>query len=180
MSDKKDKLIWLDLEMTGLDAAKDAILEIAVVITKGNLEVIEIGPSLAIYQPPYLLSGMNAWCQNQHTQSGLIDRVLESSHTTSSAELAVLQFLKKHLQAKESPMCGNSIHADRAFLHKLMPNLHEYFHYRNLDVSSFRESIERWDPQFVPYQKKNNHLALDDILESIEELKFYKQKYFGF
>ena len=159
---------------------KIRFLEIAVVITKGNLEVIEVGPSLVIYQPPYVLKGMNAWCQNQHTQSGLIDRVQESSYTTSSAELAVLQFLKKHLQAKESPMCGNSIHADRAFLHKLMPNLHEYFHYRNLDVSSFRESIERWDPQFVPYQKKNSHLALDDILESIEELKFYKQKYFGF
>ena len=169
-------LIWIDLEMTGLDTLNDQIIEIATVITDAELNVLAKGPMLAISQPPEIMAAMDEWNTNQHGQSGLTERVLSSEIDAVSAEAATIEFLKNWVPAGKSPMCGNSICQDRRFLARQMPKLEQYFHYRNLDVSTLKELARRWAPNLTnSFKKKGSHLALDDILDSIEELKHYRQ-----
>jgi oligoribonuclease len=174
-----NNLIWIDLEMTGLDPVRDAIIEIATVITDKNLNILDNGPVLAIYQSDAVLAGMDEWNQTHHRQSGLIDRVKHSAISVADAEQQTLTFLRKWLPANVSPMCGNSICQDRRFLHRLMPELESFFHYRNLDVSTVKELAARWSPQLMDgFKKKSAHQALEDIVESIEELRYYREHFF--
>ena len=176
MTVNKENLIWIDLEMTGLDTINDQIIEIATIVTDKNLNILAEGPMLAVHQSDATLAKMDDWNQNQHGQSGLIDRVKQSTYTEEQAELETIEFLKKYIPAGTSPMCGNSICQDRRFLARCMPKLEEYFHYRNLDVSSLKELATRWKPEVLDqFEKKGAHLALDDILESIKELQFYRK-----
>lgn len=180
MSDLKEKnLIWLDLEMTGLDVARDRIIEIATIVTDSHLHVIAEGPVLAIYQPDDILAKMDDWNTKQHGKSGLVERVKRSSVTENAAEQVTLDFLKKHVAPHKSPMCGNSICQDRRFLYQWMPQLEAFFHYRHLDVSTMKELAMRWYPDVAKSFKKDaKHLALSDIYDSIEELKFYRERLF--
>ncbi len=174
-----DHLIWIDLEMTGLEPLQNHILEIATLITDNELNEIAVGPNLAIYQPDAILSEMDDWNQTHHTQSGLIQRVKASTVDVAEAERQTLMFLQQYVKPSASPMCGNSICQDRRFLHRFMPKLESYFHYRHLDVSTIKELTRRWAPEvFKGVQKKNSHLALDDIRESINELKYYRDTVF--
>ncbi len=174
----KDNLIWIDLEMTGLDPDKERIIEIATIVTDKDLNILAEGPVFAVHQPQSLLDAMDEWCTNHHGQSGLTQRVQESKVSESEAEKATIEFLRKWVPQGKSPMCGNSIGQDRRFLVRYMPELHDYFHYRNLDVSSLKELVNRWKPQIMAgYQKQNKHLALDDIKESIEELAYYREHF---
>jgi oligoribonuclease len=176
MNQDPSNLIWIDLEMTGLDTVNDQIIEIATIVTNGELEVLAEGPMIAIHQPDSVLDGMDDWNKNQHGGSGLIDRVKASSHNEASAEKETLQFLEKYLPRGASPMCGNSICQDRRFLARCMPELEGYFHYRNLDVSTLKELANRWVPGLTDgVQKSGRHLALDDIRDSIAELRYYRQ-----
>jgi oligoribonuclease len=178
MNGKTGNLIWIDLEMTGLDTASDTIIEIATVVTNSSLDIIAEGPSLAIARPKELLDGMDDWNQRQHGRSGLIDRVLQSEVTVEQAEQRTLDFLKHYVTDQESPMCGNSICQDRRFLANYMPKLEAFFHYRNLDVSTLKELARRWKPDILPgFSKENKHLALDDIRESIAELVYYREHF---
>ncbi len=171
-------LIWIDLEMTGLDPDRDAILEIATVVTDKDLNVLATGPVLAIHQPEERLAAMDKWNQDHHGASGLIDRVRRSQVREREAERLTLEFLKRWVPPGESPMCGNSICQDRRFLARWMPDLEAYFHYRNLDVSTLKELVRRWAPDLKEgFKKKNAHEALADILESIEELKYYRKHF---
>lgn len=166
--------VWVDLEMTGLKPETNRILEIATVITDLQLNVVALGPNLAIYQSPEILGHMDAWCQNTHQKSGLLTRVQESKLTEREAEAQTLEFLKQHLPGGQSPMCGNTICMDRRFLYKHMPNLEAFFHYRHIDVSTMKELFRAWAPNvFAKVKKEGAHLAQDDILESIAELKIY-------
>jgi oligoribonuclease len=172
-------LVWMDLEMTGLDPEKDVILEIATIVTDGQLNVLGEGPVMAIHQSDEVLEKMDPWCVEHHGSSGLTRRVRESTITESQAEERTLEFLRQHCLEKTSPLCGNSIHQDRRFLVRYMSRLNDYLHYRIVDVSSVKEIVERWYPhEFSPNMKKKSHLALDDIRESIEELRDYRKKYF--
>ncbi|KAI8330243.1 ribonuclease H-like domain-containing protein [Chlamydoabsidia padenii] len=167
--------------MTGLDLAKDYIIEIAVLITDGDLNIVAEGPDLIIHQSPAVMKTMNAWCVEQHGKSGLTAAVLESSITTKEAEQQVLQFLKHYLPGLKGhvPLAGNSVHADKQFLEKEMPLVMDYLHYRIIDVSTIKELTKRWYPEIANGLAKNNeHRALDDIKESIEELKYYRQHVF--
>ena len=176
---KADNLIWIDLEMTGLDTNMDYILEIATIVTNKELETIAEGPVLAIYQPNEVLAGMDAWNQRHHNDSGLVARVRASEHDVGQAESETLEFLRAHVMAGASPMCGNSICQDRRFLARLMPDLESYFHYRNLDVSTIKELARRWAPKIASgFKKKGAHLALDDIRDSVEELRYYRANFF--
>lgn len=171
-----DNLIWIDLEMTGLNPATDRIIEIATIITDKNLEELAVGPVLAIHQKPSILDSMDEWNTEQHAKSGLINRVKNSSVTEEEAEKATLKFLQQYISRNSSPMCGNSICQDRRFLARMMPELEKYFHYRNLDVSTLKELALRWYPQTAKcFTKDSKHLALDDIRDSIDELKYYRQ-----
>lgn len=173
------RLIWIDLEMTGLDTDHDHIIEIATIVTDDDLNVLAEGPVIAIHQPDQVLNAMDEWNTRQHGLSGLTDRVRRSNISTREAEQQTLEFLKKWVNAKVSPMCGNSICQDRRFLHRLMPELEQYFHYRNLDVSSVKELAKRWRPEIMAGLKKEaSHLALDDIRDSIRELKYYREYFF--
>jgi oligoribonuclease len=174
---KSDKnLIWIDLEMTGLDPKKNTIIEIATVVTDSELNVISEGPVLAIQTSKEVLDTMDQWCTTHHGQSGLTQRVLESPVSMKEAEQQTLQFLQQHVSAGKSPMCGNSICQDRRFMVEQMPVLEAYFHYRNLDVSTLKELSKRWAPSvYQSHQKKGAHLALEDVLESIEELQHYRK-----
>jgi oligoribonuclease len=178
MVQNPDNLIWIDLEMTGLDTQTDAIIEIATIITDGELNILEEGPVLAIHQSDDVLNRMDDWNTNQHTKSGLVDRVRTSAVNEAFAQQETLDFINKYVPAKASPMCGNSICQDRRFLARCMPELEEYFHYRNLDVSTLKELARRWAPNvFKGYTKDAAHLALDDIRESIAELKYYREHF---
>lgn len=168
-------LIWIDLEMTGLDTVNDHIIEIATIVTDSELNTIAEGPVLAIHQPDEVLDGMDDWNTRQHGKSGLTDRVRESSNTVRDAEKATLDFLSMHVARGASPMCGNSICQDRRFMAREMPELEAYFHYRNLDVSTLKELARRWRPDVTDTLKKEgSHLAMDDIKDSIAELKHYR------
>ncbi len=168
--------VWLDLEMTGLDPTTDTILEIATVITDTQLKVIAEGPDFAIHHPDSILDNMNEWCQKQHGLSGLVQRVKESKITLAEAESQTLAFLRQHVPAGTSPLCGNTISQDRRFLYKYMPTLERFFHYRNLDVSTVKILAQQWKPTVLEKVSKNDtHLALADVYESIAELKIYRQ-----
>jgi len=171
-----ENLIWIDLEMTGLDPLEDRIIEIATVVTDKNLKIIEEGPTLAIKQSDEMLDGMDEWCTTQHGKSGLTDRVKNSSVSEATAEAVTLAFLEKYVPPGRSPMCGNSICQDRRFLARWMPELEEFFHYRNLDVSTLKELARRWSPEIYDgFSKESSHLAMDDIKDSIAELQYYRK-----
>jgi oligoribonuclease len=174
----KDNLIWIDLEMTGLEPQADQIIEIATIVTDSQLNILAQGPEIAIHQPQSVLDAMDEWNTRQHGQSGLVKRVQESSHSMAGAEQETLEFLKLWVPAGESPICGNSICQDRRFLARLMPTLENYFHYRNLDVSSLKELALRWAPGLLDgFEKQGSHLALDDVKESIAELVYYREHF---
>jgi len=171
-------LVWVDMEMTGLNPDTDRIIEVAVVVTDANLNVLAEGPVFAIHQPDEILDGMDAWNKGTHGRSGLIDRVKASTVTEVEAETAVIDFLKHFVPAGKSPMCGNSICQDRRFMARGMPKLESFFHYRNLDVSTLKELCRRWKPELVSgFKKHQKHTALADIIESIEELRYYRQHF---
>ncbi|HEX5649802.1 MAG TPA: oligoribonuclease [Steroidobacteraceae bacterium] len=176
---KTDNLIWIDLEMTGLDTQADRIIEIATVVTDPALNVLAEGPVLAIHQHETVLDAMDEWNRTTHSASGLIQRVRESRLTAAEAEAETLRFLAEYSQAGASPMCGNSICQDRRFLAREMPSLEKFFHYRNLDVSTVKELARRWAPAVLEgVAKTSTHLALDDIRESIRELDHYRRQFF--
>ena len=170
------RLIWIDLEMTGLDTDRDSILEIATVVTDAQLNVLAEGPELAIAHPLAALEAMDDWNRKQHGKSGLWRRVLEEGVGMAEAERRTLDFLRQWVGPRASPMCGNSICQDRRFLHRLMPELERHFHYRNLDVSTLKELARRWAPQvLVGFEKESAHTALSDVRDSIAELRHYRQ-----
>ena len=178
MSDLEN-LIWIDLEMTGLDTSTDYILEIATIVTNKQLDVLAEGPVFAIHQPDVVLAGMDAWNTRTHTQSGLVARVRASRIEAAEAERRTLEFLAGYIPAGASPMCGNSICQDRRFLSRIMPTLERYFHYRNLDVSTLKELARRWMPDVAArFDKESPHVALEDIRESIRELRYYRENLF--
>ncbi|MBP0047794.1 oligoribonuclease [Marinobacterium sp. AK62] len=175
----KDNLIWVDLEMTGLNPDTDRIIEMAAIVTDSDLNLIAEGPVIAVHQSDAVLSHMDEWCTRQHGQSGLTDRVRASTISEQEAEQQMLAFLRQHSEKGASPMCGNSIGQDRRFLWRYMPELEAFFHYRNLDVSTIKELARRWKPDVMNgFRKQGTHLALDDIRESIEELRHYRRHFF--
>jgi len=175
---RSDLLVWIDLEMTGLEPDKERIIEVATLITDAQLNVVAEGPVIAVKQPDSLLAGMDDWNQKTHGESGLVARVKASTIETKEAERQTLDFLRQYVVAGSSPMCGNSIHQDRRFLEREMPDLWAFFHYRNLDVSTVKELAKRWNPSaLVGFKKQNAHLAMDDIKESIAELAHYRSTF---
>lgn len=171
----ENNLIWIDLEMTGLDTLNDSIIEIATVVTDQDLNVLAEGPELAITHSLATLEAMDDWNRRQHRKTGLWQRVLDQGVAMEDAELATVEFLQQWTQARMSPMCGNSICQDRRFMARLMPQLEAHFHYRNLDVSTLKELSKRWSPEIaVGFKKESNHTALSDIRDSIEELRYYR------
>jgi len=179
MTKANDNLIWIDLEMTGLDPTHDRIIEIAIIISDSQLNIIAESPVFAIHQEQALLNGMDDWNQKHHFQSGLLARVQDSKVSEAQAETAILDFIKQHVAMHKSPMCGNSIHQDRRFLVRYMPTLEEYFHYRHIDVSTIKELARRWAPKICKgIRKEPKHLALEDVRDSIEELRYYREHFF--
>ena len=173
-----DNLIWIDLEMTGLEPQQDQIIEIATIVTDKNLNILEEGPVIAIHQSDEVLQGMDEWNTSHHGESGLVDRVRKSTFTLQQAEQETLQFVKRFVPAGKSPMAGNSICQDRRFMARLMPDLEAFFHYRNLDVSTLKELARLWRPKLLDgFDKKGAHLALDDIRESIDEMLYYRKTF---
>lgn len=178
MPQDANNLIWIDLEMTGLNPDVDTIIEIATVVTNANLEVVADGPVLAIHQSDEILAKMDEWNTKQHGQSGLTERVRQSAMTMEVAENLTLCFLQQHVPPNTSPMCGNSICQDRRFLWRYMNELEKYFHYRHIDVSSLKELSKRWLPKVADgFKKESSHRALDDIYDSINELKYYREHF---
>lgn len=178
MTAKKNQnnLVWLDMEMTGLDPNQNVVIEVAVVITDSELNILAESPSYAILQPDTELAKMDKWNVSTHTRSGLLERIASSGIELAEAEKQILKLLKKHVAKGSSPLCGNTIHQDRKFMVLYMPVLEEYLHYRNIDVSSIKELARRWNPSIYDgFKKHNKHEALADIHESIEELKYYRQ-----
>jgi oligoribonuclease len=179
MTQDANNLVWIDLEMTGLDTQADRIIEIATIVTDARLNILAEGPVLAIHQPDTVLAAMDAWNTNQHTGSGLTQRVRESRLDEEQAERLTLAFLSDYVPANASPMCGNSICQDRRFLARCMPELERFFHYRNLDVSTLKELARRWAPEVAKgFVKQSTHLALDDVRDSIRELQYYREQLF--
>ncbi len=178
MAQDSTRLIWLDMEMTGLSPDTDRIIEVAMVITDAQLNVVAESPVLVVHQADAVLDGMDNWNKGTHGKSGLIDKVKASELDEAAVEKKMVNFLKKHVPAKASPMCGNSICQDRRFLARYMPRLEAFFHYRNLDVSTLKELVKRWKPEIAPgFTKQNKHEALADIYESIDELKYYREHF---
>ena len=179
MTQRTSHLVWLDLEMTGLNPDTDRIIEIATVVTDADLEILGEGPVLAIHQTQETMAAMDEWNQKTHSATGLIDRVAESTVSEAEAEEQTLEFLSRFVRSGTSPLCGNSICQDRRFLFRHMPRLEGFFHYRNLDVSSIKELASRWQPDLLAgYTKNGGHRALNDVLDSINELKFYRSHFF--
>lgn len=171
-------LVWIDLEMTGLDPENDRIIEMAAIVTTADLEIVEESQVLVVHQSDAILDKMDEWCQRTHGKNGLTDRVRNSTLTEAAAEEAMIAFISGHVPKGESPMSGNSICQDRRFLANFMPALEDYFHYRNLDVSSLKELVTRWRPDLLKgFSKRNTHAALDDIRESIAELAYYREHF---
>jgi oligoribonuclease len=178
MSQDNNNLIWLDMEMSGLLPDSDRILELAAVVTDAELNVLAESPVLVVHQSDAVLRGMDAWNQSTHSRSGLIDKVKASTLDEATASAQMIEFLKQHVPAGKSPMCGNSICQDRRFMARYMPELEAYFHYRNLDVSVFKELARRWKPTiYSGFKKASKHEALADIYESIEELRYYREHF---
>lgn len=178
MAQDANNLIWLDMEMSGLDPDRDRILEVAIVVTNSNLDIVAEGPVRVVHQSDAVLDGMDSWNKGTHGKSGLIDRVKASSLAEADVEAELAAWLAQHVPTNASPMCGNSICQDRRFLARYMPKLEAYFHYRNLDVSTLKELVKRWKPAIAGgFAKHGKHEALADILESIEELKYYREHF---
>ena len=178
MAQDQNALIWLDMEMTGLDPEKDKIIELAVVITNSQLETVAEGPVWVVHQSDAVLDGMDDWNKGTHGRSGLIDKVKASTLSEAEVEAQCLEFIKQHVPARISPMCGNSIGQDRRFMVRYMPKLEEYFHYRNLDVSTLKELVRRWKPELAKgLTKHGKHEALADVYESINELQYYREHF---
>ncbi|MDO8415315.1 MAG: oligoribonuclease [Agitococcus sp.] len=176
---KESNLIWIDLEMTGLNTDTDRIIEIATIVTDANLNILAEGPVMAIHQKDIILNGMDEWNTRQHGKSGLVERVRRSTIDEAEAEAKTIEFLSRFVDAKKSPMCGNSICQDRRFLYRTMPKLEEFFHYRNLDVSTVKELARRWRPEIMAgLSKESSHQALNDIRDSITELRYYREYFF--
>ena len=181
MAQDSQHLIWIDLEMTGLNPDSDLIIEIATVVTDKDLNILARGPVLAVHQSDEALAAMDDWNQKHHGQSGLIDRVKASTIKEAEAERLTIEFLKQWVPENTSPICGNSIGQDRRFLYRYMPKLEAYFHYRNIDVSTLKELAARWAPEVKNgFNKESTHQALDDIIESIEELRYYREHFIRF
>ncbi len=181
MAQDLQHLIWIDLEMTGLNPDSDLIIEIATVVTDKDLNILANGPVLAVHQSDAALAAMDEWNQKHHGQSGLIERVKASTINATEAERLTLEFIKEWVPANTSPICGNSIGQDRRFLYRYMPTLEAYFHYRNIDVSTLKELAARWAPAVKDgFNKESRHQALDDIIESIEELRYYREHFIKF
>jgi oligoribonuclease len=180
VADKDKRLIWIDLEMTGLNFETDTILEIATIITDSQLNIIAQGPTLAIHQPDDVLAAMDKWCTHQHAKTGLTQQVKDSTTTMSEAEEQTLAFVREHCKEKKAPLCGNSIWVDRVFMQYHMPTLSAFFHYKNIDVTSIKELVKDWYPNnpATDFKKSENHRALEDIVASIEELKHYRKNFF--
>jgi oligoribonuclease len=176
---KNDRLVWVDMEMSGLLPETDRILEIAMIVTDGDLNIVAEGPVLVVHQEDAVLDRMDAWNKGTHSKSGLIDKVKASTLTEAGVEAECLAFLKQHVKSSISPMCGNTIHQDRRFMNRYMPKLEAYFHYRNIDVSTIKELCKRWQPEIAKgFSKQQAHTALADIIESVEELRYYREKLF--
>ncbi len=175
---RTDTLVWMDLEMTGLDPEDNVIIEIATIITDDELNIIAEGPVIAVHQPELELAKMDDWNVRTHGESGLVDRVKASKVSMAEAEQQTLDFIAQYVKKGHSPLCGNSIHQDRRFLVKQMPILEEFVHYRNIDVSTLKELAKRWKPEIISgFKKSESHKALDDILESISEMKYYREHF---
>ena len=177
MKIRHDSLVWIDLEMTGLDWHNDFILEAAVVITDGNFNIIAQGPNLIINQSDKILDNMNPWCMEVHGKSGLIQACKDSTISMQDAENQILEFLKLHCKKNNAPLCGNTVWFDKLFLQKDMPKIVDFLHYRIVDVTAFKIMLSQWAGKDLLFKKKNTHRALDDIMESIAELKFYKENF---
>ncbi|MEG3766284.1 oligoribonuclease [Alteromonas sp. 14N.309.X.WAT.G.H12] len=179
MSKKDTNLVWIDMEMTGLDPETCKVLEIATIVTDAQLNVLAEGPVIAVHQDDAILDGMDEWCTRVHGESGLTARCRQSTITEAQASQQTIDFLTQYVDAGKSPLCGNTIGQDRRFMVKYMPELENYFHYRSIDVSTIKELVKRWQPEILDgFEKKGVHLALDDIRESIEEMKYYREKVF--
>lgn len=177
--DKSKTLIWIDMEMTGLEPETDRVIEIATLITDADLNILAEGPVVAVHQSDSVLAGMDEWNQRTHGDSGLVARVRASQSDEADAEQQTLDFLRDYAETGSSPMCGNSVHQDRRFLVKYMPTLEAFFHYRNLDVSTVKELARRWRPELPGgFSKNGNHKALDDIRDSVSELQYYREHFF--
>lgn len=174
---KNNLLVWIDLEMTGLDYFNDSILEIATIITDSNLQVVATGPNLVIHQPEEILNRMDAWCVETHTKSGLIEKVRNSTLSVEQAEQETLKFLQQYCEKQTAPLCGNTVWFDKLFLKKDMPDIVGFLHYRVVDVTAFKIMLSAWSSQNVSFKKQNSHRALDDILESIAELQYYRTNF---
>ena len=178
MDDKSQRMVWIDLEMTGLDIEKESIIEIATLITDSDLNILAQGPNLAISVSDELLAGMDEWNTTHHHRSGLVDRIKNEGVSLQHAENETLEFLKQWVHPNTAPLCGNSVWNDRRFLDKEMPLVANYLHYRMVDVSTVKEIARRWYPDIGKYEKKLSHLALDDIIESVEELQYFRDRVF--
>ena len=172
------RLVWLDMEMTGLDPQKERIIEVAVVVTEPDLTVVAEGPVLVIHQPDSLLDAMDSWNRSTHGKSGLTDKVKASTLTEAQAEQQLIDFLSQYVPAGKSPLCGNTVSQDRRFMFNYMPKLEQFFHYRTIDVSTLKELARRWKPELLKgFEKRSKHEALADIYESIDELKYYRDTF---